>query len=42
VRQRKRRASKGFRDAAFLHARVAADLAERLEAIPRRFEKVQV
>jgi SAM-dependent methyltransferase len=42
VRQRKRRASKGFRDAAFLHARVAADLAERLEAIPRRFEKVLV
>lgn len=37
VRQRKRRASAGFREAAFLHARVAADLADRLEAIPRSF-----
>lgn len=27
-------------EAAFLHARAAADLAERLEAIPRRFERV--
>lgn len=40
VRQRKRRAAAGFRDNAFLHARVAADLADRLEAIPRRFERV--
>lgn len=37
MRQRKRRASAGFRDAAFLHQRVAADLADRLEAIPRPF-----
>ncbi len=34
---RKRRAAKGFAEAAFLHARVAADLADRLEAIPRAF-----
>jgi SAM-dependent methyltransferase len=40
VRQRKRRARAGFREAAFLHQRAAADLAERLEAIPRRFERV--
>ncbi len=40
VRQRKRRARASFRDAAFLHVRVAADLADRLEAIPRRFERV--
>jgi len=40
VRQRKRRARAGFSEAAFLHARVAADLADRLEAIPRRFERV--
>lgn len=40
VRQRKRRAAASFREAAFLHARVAADLADRLEAIPRRFERV--
>jgi SAM-dependent methyltransferase len=40
VRQRKRRARAGFRDAAFLHQRAAADLVERLEAIPRRFERV--
>ncbi len=39
VRQRKRRALAGFRESAFLHARVAADLADRLEAIPRRFER---
>lgn len=39
VRARKRRALKGFRDAAFLHKRAAEDLAERLEAIPRRFER---
>jgi len=39
VRQRKRRARRGFAEAAFLHARVAADLADRLEAIPRRFER---
>lgn len=38
VRQRKLRARAGFAEAAFLHARVAADLADRLEAIPRRFE----
>jgi SAM-dependent methyltransferase len=35
VRQRKRRAANGFREAAFLHQRAAGDLAERLEAIPR-------
>lgn len=40
VRQRKRRARAGFRDAAFLHARVAADLADRLESIPRPFPRV--
>jgi SAM-dependent methyltransferase len=40
VRQRKRRARATFRDAAFLHARVAADLADRLEAIPRPFANV--
>jgi SAM-dependent methyltransferase len=40
VRQRKRRARAGFREAAFLYQRAAADLAERLEAIPRRFERV--
>jgi SAM-dependent methyltransferase len=40
VRQRKRRARAGFREAAFLHQRATADLAERLEAIPRRFERV--
>lgn len=39
MRQRKRRASEGFAEAAFLHARAAADLAERLEAIPRRFTR---
>jgi SAM-dependent methyltransferase len=37
VRQRKRRAAKTFADAAFLHRRVVADLADRLEAIPRPF-----
>lgn len=40
VRARKRRAAASFREAAFLHRRAAADLAERLEAIPRRFERV--
>ncbi|PZO53182.1 MAG: SAM-dependent methyltransferase [Alphaproteobacteria bacterium] len=40
VRQRKRRAAAGFREGAFLHARVAADLADRLEAIPRPFPRV--
>src|SRR5690606_16967436 len=40
VRQRKRRARVGFRDAAFLYQRAATDLVERLEAIPRRFERV--
>jgi SAM-dependent methyltransferase len=39
VRQRKRRSAKTFRDAAFLHHRVAADLADRLEAIPRLFPR---
>src|SRR5690349_12747148 len=39
VRERKRRAAKGFREAAFLHRRVAADLADRLEAIPRPFAR---
>jgi len=42
VRARKRRAAAGFRTSAFLVARVAADLADRLEAIPRRFERVLV
>ncbi|MBS0385474.1 MAG: methyltransferase domain-containing protein [Proteobacteria bacterium] len=37
VRQRKLRAAPNFRKAAFLHRRVAADLADRLEAIPRPF-----
>lgn len=40
VRQRKLRARAGFKEAAFLHARVAADLADRLEAIPRPFPRV--
>lgn len=40
VRQRKRRARTTFRDAAFLHERVVADLADRLEAIPRPFARV--
>lgn len=40
MRLRKQRAANGFADAAFLHTRVAADLADRLEAIPRRFESV--
>src|SRR5215470_1768403 len=39
VRQRKRRAAGTFRDAAFLHRRVVADLADRLEAIPRPFPR---
>lgn len=39
MRQRKRRAAAGFAEAAFLHARVAADLADRLEAIPRPFPR---
>lgn len=39
ARLRKRRAARGFADAAFLHVRAAEDLAERLEAIPRRFER---
>jgi SAM-dependent methyltransferase len=37
VRMRKARAAKGFREAAFLHQRGAADIADRLEAIPRAF-----
>ncbi len=40
VRQRKRRARATFRNAAFLHSRVAADLTNRLEAIPRPFPRV--
>lgn len=40
MRQRKRRARATFRDAAFLHERVVADLADRLEAIPRPFPRV--
>lgn len=40
VRQRKRRARTTFRAASFLHQRVAADLADRLEAIPRPFPRV--
>lgn len=40
VRQRKRRARATFRDASFLHERVVADLADRLEAIPRPFPRV--
>ncbi len=40
VRQRKRRARATFRDAAFLHERVVADLTDRLEAIPRTFPRV--
>lgn len=40
MRQRKQRAAAGFREGAFLHRRVAADLAERLEAIPRPFQRV--
>jgi len=40
VRARKRRAMAGFAGAAFLHARVAEDLADRLEAIPRTFQRV--
>lgn len=37
LRARKARARARFPEAAFLHARAAADLAERLEAIPRPF-----
>lgn len=40
MRQRKHRARATLRDAAFLHARVAADLADRLELIPRPFPHV--
>lgn len=40
MRKHKRRSAKSFRDAAFLHARVAADLADRLEAVPRQFGRV--
>jgi SAM-dependent methyltransferase len=42
VRARKRRAARGFREHAFLHAHVAADLADRLEAIPRPFPRALV
>lgn len=37
---RKRRVARSFAEAAFLHARVIADLADRLEAIPRNFSSV--
>lgn len=40
MRQRKRRARANFGDASFLHARVATDLADRLEVIPRPFARV--
>lgn len=40
VRRRKQRAAAGFRDSAFLHRRVAADLADRLEEVPRPFPLV--
>ena len=40
MRQRKRRARASFRNAAFLHTRVAADLADRLEVVPRPFPRV--
>lgn len=39
LRRRKRRAGAGFAEAAFLHRRAAADLADRLEAIPRPFAR---
>ncbi|GAM99258.1 SAM-dependent methyltransferase [alpha proteobacterium U9-1i] len=39
MRARKRRAADGFRENAFLHKRAAADLADRLEAIPRPFAR---
>lgn len=39
MRQRKARIERGFLAAAFPHARVAADLADRLEAIPRFFAR---
>jgi SAM-dependent methyltransferase len=42
VRQRKRRARATYRDASFLLERVAADLADRLEAVPRPFARVLV
>lgn len=42
VRLRKARERVGSAEAAFLFARAAQDLAERLEAIPRRFERVVV
>jgi SAM-dependent methyltransferase len=42
VRQHRLRAAPRFADAAFLHARVADDLAERLEAVNRHFARVLV
>ena len=42
VRKRKRRARSTYRDASFLLERVAADLADRLEAVPRPFARVLV
>jgi SAM-dependent methyltransferase len=40
ARQRKARVAANFQATAFLHASVAADIAERLEAIPRQFSSV--
>lgn len=42
LRAHKTRAANGYARAAFLHARAAEDLAERLEAIPRPFERALV
>lgn len=41
-RLQRARAARGFDDAAFLHARVAEDLADRLEAVNRRFERAVI
>lgn len=40
MRARKRRAAASFKEGAFLHARAAEDIADRLEHIPRHFESV--
>src|SRR5262249_22867322 len=42
LRAHKARAARGFHKAAFLHQRAAADIAERLEAIPRSFARTLV
>ncbi|MGE3143865.1 MAG: methyltransferase domain-containing protein [Hyphomonadaceae bacterium] len=42
LRVRKARAAPGFPTAAFLHARASADLAERLEEVPRPFARALV